>query len=156
MADQPSPEDLARWHRWFAIESNNMAWPLADQRSRTDAEQDEMLNAAHAAAWHWSRVGNALNDARARMLLAHAHATCGNGRMALRYARPSHAYLMSYNCPDWEIAFSHAVMAHAAAAAGDPDLHSSHYAAAQAAGEAIVGAADKEIFETSFAVIPAP
>jgi hypothetical protein len=115
MTTQPSPEDLARWHRWFAIECNNGAWPLADLARRTDAEQDEMLNAAHAAAWHWSHV-----------------------------------------CPDWEIAFSHAVMAHAAAAAGAHDLHISHYQAARAAGQLIKDAADNAIFDASFATIPTP
>jgi hypothetical protein len=156
MADNPSPEELARWHRWFAIECNNRAWQLADQPTRTDAESDALLNAAHAAALHWSHAGNELNDARARMLLAHAHAACGNGQLALRYAHASHAYIMSIDSPDWEIAFSHAVMAHAAATAGAVDLHAAHYRAARTAADAIVDPEDKAVFEKSFAAIPSP
>jgi hypothetical protein len=156
MADKPSAEDLARWHRWFAVECNNRAWQLADKPSRTAAESDAMLDAAHASALHWSHIGNELNDARARMLLAHVHAACGNGQLALRYARASHAYLTSIASPDWEIAFSHAVLAHAAAAAGARDVHADHYRAARAAGDAIQDPEDKAIFETSFAAIPAP
>ena len=156
MADKPSPEDLARWHRCFASECNNRAWQLADQTTRTEAENDEMLNAGHAAALHWSRVGDELNDARARLLLAHVHAGCGNGQMALRYARASHAYFMGNASPDWEVAFSHAVMAHAGAAAGDRDLHATHYHAARTAGDAIKDSEDKATFEASFASIPTP
>jgi hypothetical protein len=156
MSHQPTDEELSRGHRWFAVTANNRAWQLAELPSRTEAEDDEMLNAAHAAAMHWATFANPLNDARARMLVAHAHAFVGNGRYALRHARASHAYLTSIDSPDWEIAFSHAVMAHAAAAANDQDGHRRHYAAARAAGDAIAGAEDRSIFEATFARIPAP
>jgi hypothetical protein len=156
MATPPAAEDLARWHRAFAVECNNRAWQLADQATRTNEEDDELLNAAHAAALHWTAIGTPLHGARAKMLLAHAHAACGDGPLALRYARTSHDYFVSNDTPDWEIAFSHAVMAHAAAASGDRKLHATHYDAARAAGAAIKDAEDKAIFDASFATIPAP
>jgi hypothetical protein len=156
MATPPTADELTRWHRWFAVECNNRAWHLADQKHRTDAENDELLNAAHAAAQHWHAIGTPLHGARATMLLAHAHAACGDGLLAIRYARTSHDYFMSNETPDWEIAFSHAVMAHAAAAAGNKQLHGVHYEAARAAGAAIEEDEDKAIFTASFATIPAP
>jgi hypothetical protein len=156
MATPPDPEDLTRWHRWFAVESNNRAWQLADQATRSDAENDELLNAAHAAALHWAAIGTPLHAARATMLLAHAHAACGSAILALRYARRSHSYFVSNEAPDWEIAFSHAVMAHAAAAAGDRQLHGEHYDVARKAGAAIKDTEDKAIFDAAFATIPSP
>lgn len=156
MATPPAAEDLTRWHRWFAIDCNNRAWQLADKPSRTDAEKNELLDAAHAAALHWHAIGTPLNDARATMLLAHAHARCGDGQLAMRYARASHDYFVSNETPDWEIAFSYAVMAHAAAASGNKPLHIEHYDAARAAGAAIKDHEDKAIFDKSFATIPAP
>jgi hypothetical protein len=90
------------------------------------------------------------------MLLAHAHAFVGNGALALRHAWASHAYLTGIDSPDWEIAFSHAVMAHAAAAANETAAHRTHYAAARAAGDAIKGAEDRAIFEATFVRVPAP
>jgi hypothetical protein len=114
-----------------------------------------MLHAAHAAALHWSAVGAPLNDARACTLLGHVHATLGHGELALRYARAGHDFFVdAASTPDWEIAFSHAVMAHAAAAAGDPALHHEHHRAARAAGDAIADADDRAIFEATFARIP--
>ncbi len=156
MPQPPSAEELSRWHRWFAVECNNRAWQLADQAERTAADDDEMLNAAHAAALHWGQVGTALHRARAQMLLGHVHALRGNGALAVHFAHESHAYLTSIETPDWEIAFSHAVMANAAATANDADAHRRHYAAARAAGDAIADAGDRTIFETTFARIPAP
>jgi hypothetical protein len=156
MSQPPSAEDQARWHRWFAVECNNRAWHLADQASRTAAEADEMLDAAHAAALHWAQVGTPLNHARAQMLLGHVHALLGHGALAQRFARASHAHLTSIDTPDWEIAFSHAVMANAAAAAHDAEAHRRHHAAARAAGDAIADGADRTIFEATFARIPTP
>lgn len=156
MSQQPSTEDLARWHRWFAVECNNRAWQLADQATRTAAEADEMLDSAHAAALHWAKVGTPLNAARAQMLLGHVHAIVGDGVAALRFAAASHAYLTTVDTPDWEIAFSHAVMANAAAAAKDPATHRLHHAAARAAGDLIAGGEDRGIFEATFARIPGP
>src|SRR5262245_2742903 len=156
MATTPCAEDLTRWHRWFAIECNNRAWQLADQPARTDAEDEELLNAAHAAALHWHAIGTPLNDARATMLLSHGNARCGDGQLAMRYALASFNYFAENETPDWEIAFSHAVMAHAAAASGDTQLHALHYFAAGQAGAAIKDREDKAIFDASFATIPAP
>jgi hypothetical protein len=156
MSQQPSSEELTRWHRWFAVESNNRAWQLADQAARSPAEDDEMLNSAHAAALHWAAVGTPLNEARARLLLGHVHASLGHGHLAVRYARASHTYLVGVDSSDWEIAFSHAVMAHAAAAAGDAAVHRESYGAARASGDSIADPQDRAIFEATFAHIPPP
>ncbi len=56
--------ELEKWHRFFAIENNNIAWDLATKPSRTMAESAEMLNAAHASALHWGKVGTDLNIIR--------------------------------------------------------------------------------------------
>lgn len=156
MPQEPSVEEQSRWHRRFAVECNNRAWQLADKPSCTPAENEEMLNAAHAAAFHWNRVGNPLNDARARLLLGHVHARLGNAELARRFAGASHTYLSGIESPDWEIAFSQAVMAHAAAASQDRAGHLAHYIAARAAGDAIKDPEDRTIFDKTFAGIPAP
>ena len=153
---EPTPEDIGKWHRWFAIESNNLAWTLAENPARSSAQRDEMLNAAHASAFHWSRVGSATNKARADMLLGQVHALLGNGSLALTYARRSHEYITSHESPDWEIALAHAVLAHAAYAAQDASLYASHYALATNFGNAISDGGDKEIFDRIFNQLPAP
>ncbi len=155
MADRPAPEEIAKWNRWFATESNNTAWDLAEQAGRTPAEDRDMLNRAHAAAYHWSQVGQPLQIGMAGVLLAHAHSALGHADLALAYARDTLAFFEKYEEGEgWEIAFAHAEMAYAAATAGDADVHARHYALARQAGEALPEGEDRTIFFEQFARIP--
>jgi hypothetical protein len=156
MAEQPSDEEIRQWHRRFASENNNRAWRLSESSSGSAADEAEMLNAAHAAALHWSKAGTALNAARADMLLGHVHALLGNGGLAMRYAKSSFAYFTAHGCPDWELAFAHAVLANAASAANDRSLHSRHYELAKGLGMALPDPEERKIFEATFRRIPAP
>ena len=156
MPTKLSPEEIARSHRWHAIECNNLAWKLSGQPERTPMQDEEMLNAAHAAAFHWAMVGTALNQARAKMLLGHVYAAVGRGQGALVYAQQSFDCLAAHEPPDWEVAFAHAVLAHAAFAAGENGLHQQHYATAKELGLAIADTEDKDIFFNTFDLIPRP
>ena len=115
-----------------------------------------MLHAAHASACHWARVGTALNEARANMLLGMAHALAGDGPLALRYATSAFNYFNEHDAPAWEQAFVHATLAAAAKAAGNPDLHREHYAEAARLGEGIADPQDREVFMRSFTQVPVP
>ncbi len=146
MSESPSPETISRMQRWFAVECNNRAWDLASQSSRTPAEDRELLAVAYAAAYHWSKVGQPLNDARADQTLAHALSTLGHGEMALACARRCLDFFEHNDCADWDLAFAHAEIAFAAAILGDADLHARHYTIAKARGEAIKEDEDRKIF----------
>jgi hypothetical protein len=113
-----------------------------------------MLDAAHAAAFHWSKVGSELQVIRAKMLLGHVHASLGHGNLALRYAHESYGYLVNHDPPDWELALAHAVLAHAAFAADEKRLHHEHYAMAHLLGDAIADPEDRETFFATFNRIP--
>jgi hypothetical protein len=156
MHDAVAPEEVARWTRRFAVECNNRAWRLAEAARRTPAEDDEMLHSAHAAMLHWGNVGGELHKARATMLLAHVHGLLGQGPSAMAHAGKAFAYVMSHECPAWEVAFAHAVLANAACAAGDRELHAKHHALAQSLGATLPDAEEREIFDATFRVIPVP
>ena len=156
MADRPGDEELAKWKRWFAVECNNEAWGLAEAPDLDARRSERMLDAAHAAAYFWSDVGDDLNAARADMLLGHAHARAGDGELALRYAERSYDYFARRETADWEIAFANAVLAGAAAAAGRGDLHASRYEEARRLGEAIADAEDRDIYLATFRQVPVP
>jgi hypothetical protein len=156
VSNPTNAEELAKSHRWHAIECNNRAWQLAEQETRNAEEDAEMLDAAHAAAFHWRKVGTELNAARAAMLLAQVHALLRSGVLAMNYARQSHAYFTSHETADWELAFSHAILAHAAWAAGDAALHKEQYETAESLGEAIASAEEKEIFLATFRSVTKP
>lgn len=156
MADQPDEEEIRKWHRRFAADCNNLAWTLSEAATRSPSANEEMLNAAHGAALHWSKVGTEPNTARAQMLLGHVHALLGHGDVAMQYAGASFAYFTSHDCAEWERAFVHAVLANAASSAGNADVHLRHYAIAKNIGEALSNASEREIFEATFRRIPRP
>jgi hypothetical protein len=81
------PFELDKAHRWFAVEFNNRAWDLVEQRGRSADETQEMLHAAHAAAIHWQAIGTTLNAQRAENLLATAYLAAGRAEPALRHAQ---------------------------------------------------------------------
>src|SRR5262249_14989841 len=148
--------DPNHWHRFFAVEGNNRAWDLAVEK-RDPAGDQELLNAAHASAWHWQVVGTELNHMRAKLLLAEVHALLGHGETALAYAEEMRSYFLGkQDPPDWELAFTHAVYAHAAHAAGRSDLHAQAYEAAEAAVAAVADEQDRAIVLETFRQVPAP
>src|SRR5882762_9481144 len=102
MSDERGLEEARTWHRSFAAAGNNRAWDLSVQ-TRSAEEDQEMLNAAHASAWHWTNVGTELNRMRAVMLLAEVHALRGFGRSALAYAEEMRTYLLGISSPGWEV-----------------------------------------------------
>jgi hypothetical protein len=149
------PEEATSWHRRFAAAANNRAWDLS-VRGRDATEDQEMLNAAHASAWHWSKVGNELNRMRAAMLLAEVHALLGFGRSALAYAEEMQTYFLGVQAPDWEIAFVRVVHAHAASAAGETEKHRASYELAVAAIEAVSNEKERGIVASTFSHVPEP
>ena len=148
--------DTQGWHKRFAMNSNNLAWALSVQ-PRTPAQDREMLDAAHASAFHWGQIGTELHRMRATTLLAEVHALLGDGKLALSLAKSMRDYfLTARETPDWEIALVHAIHAHAAWVAGQSDLHRSAYAEAVTAIAAIAAEEDRRIVVATFMHVPPP
>jgi hypothetical protein len=91
-----------------------------------------MLDAAHASAWHWAKVGSELNRMRATLLLAEVHALLGFGHSAMTYAEQMRTYFLGVQSPASEVAFVHVVHAHAASAARETEKHRASYGQALA------------------------
>lgn len=115
-----------------------------------------MLNAAHASAWHWSVVGSELHHMRAKMLLARVHALLGHASTAWTFASEVRDYFVAHGAPAWELAFAHAIYAHAAHISGNRAAHEAAYKEALAAAAEISEQADREVFRETFSLIPAP
>ena len=153
MAKQPTQKTIDKWQRWFAIDCNNRTWNLTSKPERTPDEDREMLLGAYAAAFHWSKIGKPINDARADLTLAHVHALLGHD-ISLYYAQRSLAFFENNAGEDWDLAFAHAEMAQAAAVIGDKESHARHYALARERGLAIQDEEDRNVFMEEFARIP--
>ena len=148
--------EAQEWHKKLAMQCNNRAWALSVQ-PRSEAEDREMLTAAHTSAYHWALIGTELHRMRATMLLAEVHALLGHGATALALAADMRDYFLARgDTPDWEVAFTHAIFAHCAHAAGDFPAHRAAYQEAVAAIAAIAEQEDRDIVAQTFDHVPAP
>jgi len=155
MTDKPTPEEIAFWQRRLASQANNRAWTLAEATSRTKGEDEEMLQAAHAAMYFWNIVGNASHRAHAAQLLAHVYALLKLGGPAAHYFAKSEPVFDSGSAEGSETAFAHAIASNVAAANKDAAAHRLHYDKAFELA-ASLGAEDKKILEATLRILPKP
>ena len=152
----PSPDETALWQKRLAAQANNRAWSLSESTSRSPAESQEMLHAAHAAMHLWSIVGTDKNKAHALQLLAHVHALLGNATAASAYLAACAPYLSLPDREAWELAMFHAVAANVAAAGRNAADHRRHHAQARELIDALPDREDMDILEATMAVVPSP
>jgi len=156
MPIQPSAEDIAAWQRRLAAQANNRAWELAESRLRTPEEDEDMLQAAHAAMYFWKRVGDASHRAHAAQLVAHVYALLRLPNPARHYLAQSQPCFLQQPCAAWEQALAHAVAAHVAAVAGEPTAHLQHYREAERLLATLDNAEERDMLNATLRVIPAP
>jgi hypothetical protein len=156
MSQDPDAAEAAAWHRRFAVDANNRAWALVEQETLSPAERDHLLNAAHASAHHWFAIGTQDQIALAQLLLGAVHARLGHGALAVPHARAAFDVLAAPGRAPWEVAIAHAVMAGAAAAAGDADGHARFGTRARTHIDALEDPEEKTIVEATFRRMPAP
>lgn len=108
-------------HRYFAVESNNLAWRLISKPERLTIEEEErMISSAFASLFHWSEVGTPIDLGRAYGTVARALVKASNeSMMALHYAKKYRALCDEEGSEDWDFAFAEAALARAYAAIGN-------------------------------------
>jgi hypothetical protein len=156
MDDKPTPEETAKWQRRLASQANNRAWTLAETASRTPEQDEEMLQAAHAAMHFWKIVGNDNNRAHAAQLVAHVYALLELPGPAAHFLAKSQPILLSEGAEAWEVALAHAVAANVAAAKKDAAAHREHYAKAFDLVAKLPDPEDRKILEPTLRVLPVP
>jgi hypothetical protein len=150
--DETKLYTLDEAHKYFAGRANARVWELLQQPKRSQAEDDEMLHAAHACAYHWKFAGTALHQQRGEWLISHVHAVLGQSHEALRHAErcfewtESHRELMK----DFDIAYAFEGLARAHAMMGDHHVAQEFFDLAEQAGRAIANEEDRSIFMGDF------
>lgn len=140
-------------HLEFARITNNCVWKLLDQTERTQRENDELLYAAYASAYHWLYAGSPVHQQRGEYLIARVHVNLALPDQALHHAR--RCLVLTEQHPDamkdFDIAFAYEIMARALAMIGDELDAETFYQRAKQAGGRIENPKDKEIFENDLA-----
>lgn len=153
----PQPPDLApETHRSLAVGLYNRAWELLAIENRTAEQDDELVAAAHASAWHWSRAGAAVNAARAHWLCSRVYATLGRGEPAVHHARRANEIVAAGGdgFEAWDAAAAAEAMARALDVTGDAAGAAAWKARAVLAVGAITDPEDRAVIEADLATLP--
>jgi len=139
-------------HRQLGVDLYNGSWTLLEKPDRTAAETDEMIHAAHASRWHWSKAGGDVNLARGEWLCSRMYALLGRGEPALWHARRCVEIRdAAQEREDWDLAAAYEAMARASLVAGDRAGARGWAAKAREACAAIADADDREVVEQDLA-----
>ncbi|HXG26216.1 MAG TPA: helix-turn-helix domain-containing protein [Candidatus Binatia bacterium] len=133
-------------HRQLGKDLYNLAWTLMEKPDRTPAEDDELVQAAHASAFHWSRGGGTLaNAARGQWQIARVYSALGRGEPAVWHAQRclalAEAAVAAGVADDWDLPAALEGLARAQAVAGD---RAGAVATHKRALESLAGIADPE------------
>lgn len=155
MASTPPALDPAT-HRALGAGLFNRAWDLLEAEQRTSAQEDELIDTAHASAWHWRQVGNAAHEARGQWLCSRVYAVLGLGESAVHHARRAVAIVDAggEGLEDWDGAAAAEAMARSLAVRGDPAGSATWRSRAAAALERVADPEDREVIERDLATLP--
>ena len=122
MAEATSDVD----HRQLGVDLYNYTWTLLESENRTRADDDELLNATHASAYHWSRAAGVgpQNAARSQWQISRVNAVLGRGGAALYHAERCLELCTENGIGDWDLAAAYEAVARAHKVAGnDAEFH---------------------------------
>jgi hypothetical protein len=117
MAEATSDVD----HRQLGVDLYNYTWSLLENENRKRADDDAILNATHASAYHWSRATGAgpQNAARSQWQISRVNAVLGRGDAALYHAERCLELCTENGIGDWDLAAAYEAVARAHKVAGN-------------------------------------
>lgn len=136
----------------FAKGFNGKTWALLDNQGRTQAENESLVDYAHASLAHWRAAGTGVHLQRGVWMLARVYTVLGNAQIALQYAARCLELTAHYKdlLSDFDFAFAHECMARARALAGEKAEAQNYIAKADNAGKVITDVEDRQVFYDDF------
>jgi DNA-binding transcriptional MerR regulator len=158
-ASATAPADLdAGAHRRLAVELFNHTWTLIEKADRSPAETDEMIHAAHASRFHWSKAGTTVNLGRGEWQVARVYSVLGRAEPALWHADRCLSYAEQAAAEGeaelWDLPAAYEALARAHAVAGDTATALAWRDRAREALAAVPDTDDREIIEGDLATLP--
>jgi DNA-binding transcriptional MerR regulator len=145
-------------HRRLGVDLFNYTWTLIEKVDRTPAEVDEMIHAAHASGYHWSKAGTTVNLGRSHWQCARVYSVLGRGEPAVWHAgrcvEYSEAAAKAGEAESWDVPSAYEAMARALAIAGDRPAAEAWRDRARAAVAAIEDPDDRGQIEQDIATLP--
>ena len=152
----PPPTLDPETHRALAAGLFNRSWDLLEIEDRTARQDAELIDTAHASAWHWRQVGTAANEARGHWMLARVYSVLGHGAEAVFHARRANEVLDlgGAGIEDWDRPAAAEAMARALVATGDLAGAAEWKARAAELLDAVSDAEDRSVVEGDLAALP--
>jgi hypothetical protein len=131
-------------HRQVGVDLFNEVWRLIDTRE----DDERMLHAAHASAYHWAEAPECepKNRARSEWQVSRVYCVLDRAEPALHHARRCLEV-----CEEWDLPFAHEALARAHAIGGNAADSREHVAKARELGARIADPDDREHLEEALA-----
>jgi hypothetical protein len=149
--DNPSAEEVARWHRTFAPRAFTHTWTLLDEAELTREQEEEMLASTFAQRHHWYKVGEPRNWAVADWQVSRVAAVLGYAELSRRFGERSLELANEHDLGPFVTGFAHEAIARAAADVDDVETFTEHLELAKAALPEIEDAEERETLEADLA-----
>jgi len=153
--------NMVEIHKKLAAELFNRAWELHDKPGRTKDQDDEMIHAAHASAYHWLMLKGEMEEERWRQSTPRSHNQLANMYIAVKRSEPAiyHANRCVELClergiGDFDLAFGYECLVRAHDVAGNTVDRNNNIRLATEAGKAIAKEEDRKFFEQELAKVP--
>lgn len=141
-------------NKYFAVGFNNAIWPLLEKPGKTEEENNELINLAHASLLHWSKRPDCkkINLQRGEYMIAIAYTEAGRKEPALYHAKRCKEITdeRTEENDDFDGAYSFLAMAGALRLNGYNAEADQYLKQAKKLGDAIKGEVDKKIFMGDF------
>ena len=134
-------------HRKMAIQLFNYVWSLMEKADRSPAEDDTLLNAAHASRYHWGEVGTAVNLVRGDWQISRVYSVLKRPEPARYHALRCLEVCQANGIGDFDLAYAYEALARSCDLAGEREAAQTYLAQAEAAGQQITEADDRELFD---------
>jgi hypothetical protein len=145
----------AEEQRALGAELFNRTYALIEREERTPDEDTEMLQSAHASAYHWAQVGTAANRSRSEWQCSRVYAVLGWVEPALHHARRCHEIAQAHpdEMEEWDLPAAYEALARAHMVAGDVAETQKWAELGRAATAQIADDDDRAVIEADFATI---
>jgi len=141
-------------HRQLGVDLFNYTWTLMDKADRTQDEDEVMIHAAHASAYHWRQVGTPLNFSRSDWQISRVYAILSRPEAALHHAQNCLEICEAEHIGDFDLAFAYEAVARAYAVGGRKEDASRFLDKALEAGKQIKDNDDRHYFFDELATVP--
>lgn len=133
-------------HKSLGIDLFNETWSYMDKETRTEDEVIEMIECAHASAYHWNKYEGVTptNKARSCWQISRVYCLAGQGDAALLFANRSLEICLQNQIGGFDLAFGYESVARAYAAKNMDEEKNKYIMLAREAAEKIEDAEDKD------------